>query len=49
MLRLTLTPDQRAALEAQRRDSSLTPAELDVADPARREGFDQGSRFFAGG
>jgi Homeodomain-like domain len=29
MLRLTLTPDQRAALEAQRRDSSLTPAERD--------------------
>ncbi len=29
MLRLTLTPDQRAALEARRRDSSLTPAERD--------------------
>jgi transposase len=29
MLRLTLTSDQRAALEAQRRDSSLTPAERD--------------------
>ena len=29
MLRLTLTPDQRAALEALRRDLSLTPAERD--------------------
>src|SRR6266516_8097577 len=29
MLRLTLTPDQRAALEAQRRDPSLTPVERD--------------------
>ena len=29
MLRLTLTPDQHAAVEALRRDQSLTPAERD--------------------